>query len=61
MSRKDFVLIARIISGLRVPDDVREHVARQFGYQLGDSNARFDYQRFVNACKPVSDDTKGGR
>lgn len=50
MTRKDFEVIARIIS--RMPDEMsRSEVAWAFAGGLTSTNERFDVPRFVKACE----------
>lgn len=52
MTRKDFEVIARIIS--RLPDEVtRDEVAWAFAGGLTSTNERFDVPRFVKAATQV--------
>ena len=53
MSRKDYELIAQVISGLknRVVDDMALNaIVSNFIEELEDDNPRFDAQRFAKAC-----------
>jgi hypothetical protein len=51
MTRKDYVLIARIIeNAYYLNDDQRMIVARDFADDLSLENPRFDTARFLTAC-----------
>jgi hypothetical protein len=63
MTRKDFVLIAEAVKEVRekvvLTHPTEEHdkarelldlVTRRIAWRLGQTNDRFDYQRFQNAC-----------
>ena len=47
LTRRHFCLIAQIIAAL--PHD-REAIAHEFAAKLGESNPRFDRERFLAAC-----------
>ena len=51
MTRKDFVLIAKIIREID-DKDVRHQTALNFAHHLKGVNARFDASRFIAACEP---------
>jgi hypothetical protein len=54
MTRQDFELIARVIKAQRKPHndtDTLDRITREFAEALGDTNPRFDSQRFVEACE----------
>ena len=53
MTRKDYVLIARVIANLDeiVDDFTREVIAEQFATALEATNPNFDFDRFFKACK----------
>lgn len=46
MTRKDFILIASVIAGLKD----RETVALAFATALAAANSGFDRERFLKAC-----------
>ncbi len=56
MTRKDFQLVARVVSTI---DDLqtRNTVALNFAIELNKQNDRFDTVRFLSACKtePLAD------
>jgi hypothetical protein len=58
MQRRHFELIAEIISK-ELDGEYREKAAYAFAYILPITNANFDAQRFLEACK-VSAFTDGG-
>lgn len=49
MTRKDYVLIARVIRDIG-QDSTRCTVATQFADALGRENANFDRNKFLTAC-----------
>jgi hypothetical protein len=56
MTKKDFELIANIIKNLDVEEGTpremhRRYIARQFALALQHTNARFDVDKFVEACE----------
>ncbi len=57
MTRKDFQLVARVVSTI---DDLqtRNTVALNFATELNKQNDRFDTVRFLSACKtePLADE-----
>ena len=50
MTRKDFVLIAKVVSSL---DDmgVRNYVGVAFAHKLQEANLRFNVSKFLEACE----------
>jgi hypothetical protein len=50
MTKKDFELIAEVISKLDIREDVTECVATEFARYLAFTNDRFDRERFIQAC-----------
>ena len=54
MSRKDYELIARIISNLPLNRNDRWQVAQRFAKELAQGNPRFDAGRFLAACNAES-------
>lgn len=50
MTRKDFELIARVVSEMWDTTE-RQSIARAFAKELAHTNARFDRDRFLRACK----------
>jgi hypothetical protein len=58
MQRRHFELIAEIIAK-ELEGEHREKAAYAFAYALPTTNARFDSQRFLKACK-VNAFTDGG-
>ena len=51
MTRKDFVLIAKVVQTIE-DKDVRQQTALNFAHHLKGMNARFDASRFIAACEP---------
>jgi len=49
MTRKDFILIAQVVSAIDSLD-VRREVALNFASELSKVNNRFDVVKFVVAC-----------
>jgi hypothetical protein len=60
MTRKDFQLIADVISSLDLSDTDRLVVAGRFAARLASTNTRFDAGRFLAACRPELDDVSKG-
>ena len=54
MTRKDFELIADVLSnyhtGEKAQKDTVEQIALTFAHRLQSTNPRFNIQRFVKAC-----------
>jgi hypothetical protein len=53
MTRKDFQLIADVMSdakGALMDANAHDALANAFARKLKATNARFDYNRFVDAC-----------
>lgn len=50
MTRKDFVLIAKVLKYARVSSADRQLVAEDFARSLRSTNERFDAQRFISAA-----------
>lgn len=50
MSKKDFILIARVIRDARLAGDANASVAIRFADALRSTNGRFDRERFLKAC-----------
>ena len=49
MTKKDFQLVANIISTIQ-PRQLRYIVAKQFAAKLPSTNKHFDHDRFMLAC-----------
>ena len=50
MTRRDFVLIAEVISRSDIPADARATLAQAFAVRLKAENPNFDVARFVAAA-----------
>lgn len=51
MTRKDFELIANVLSVAQVSPNVRTHLTVLFANRLAGSNPAFDRARFIRACE----------
>lgn len=61
MTKKDFELIAQTIRQAELRPRCREHLARDFAYNLATTNPRFDRARFVAACIGEDSTDSAGR
>lgn len=52
MSRKDFILIAKVIKELKLDgnNNLRESIANDFADALKSTNPLFNIEKFVEAC-----------
>jgi chemotaxis regulatin CheY-phosphate phosphatase CheZ len=53
MTKKDFVLVARILREARDEGYSMDQTIKCFASALADANNRFDYAKFVKACEGV--------
>ena len=49
MTRKDFILIAKVLSSAK-NHELIGHLAERFADALRGTNANFDRERFIRAC-----------
>jgi hypothetical protein len=52
MTRKDFKMIAEVVSSIE-DKHVRQATALNFAHRLKDTNPRFNATRFIDACDPI--------
>jgi hypothetical protein len=52
MTRKDFQMIAEVVSAIE-DKDARQMTALNFAHRLKGVNPRFNVTRFVDACTPT--------
>jgi len=50
MTKKDFKLIAEIISSLDLSENLKHHVALEFASWLPKTNPKFNRSKFMEAC-----------
>lgn len=56
MTKRDFELIAMVISRLELPRNIRAYIIAAFSLALAVGNPRFNGAKFVKACKQKESD-----
>ena len=51
MTKKDYILIASVISNWRIDPEVRFSAAKEFAKILSQEFPRFNEVKFIDACK----------